>query len=117
MIKKVILSLVCVGISAIFIRAGTFPFSHGEGPQEAVWFGITSIVYGAGSIALLLAAWKTSMPKIERYQRYLSGVFLVLLFVVSMDVGRVSGLEIGSLLIAGLLVYVSWYSIKSVQAA
>jgi len=117
MFKKVILSLVCVSISAIFIRAGTFPLSRGEGPQEAVWFGITSIIYGVVSISLLLAAWKTAMPKIEQYQRYLSGIFVVLLFVASMDVGMVSGLEIGSLLIAGLLVYVSWYSIKSVQAA
>jgi len=117
MIKKIMMSLVCVGISVVFIRAGTFPLSHGDGPQEAVWFGIASIVYGVGSIVLLVAAWKTTVPKIERYQRYLSAIFLILVVVGSMDLGMVSGLEIGSLLIAGLLVYVSWFSIKSVQAA
>jgi hypothetical protein len=116
-VLSIVLSLASVAASAGFIGTGA-SMVYGENlPSWMAGIGLILMLYGGGSIVLVIVAWLRGGTRIEQVAKYLAvGIFVV--FVLgSLDAGIISGHEWFVLVTVAILLGINWLAVKTVANA
>lgn len=113
-IINISLSVLSLAISALFAGAG-ISMTVNHPPLWIRLYGYLTLLYGIATAVLLFFAWKKPSFNAERVTRYQTIIFLISVFLVSLDVGIISPLEWGGLVLVSVMLMCHWIAVKRVS--
>ena len=111
-----LLTVVSLFISAVFCWIGVIYFKGAEGNIGVIIAAIITLSYGISNAVILGVAWLKPLPGLRPVSRWAAVSVAVLWVVGSLDLGRISGLEVVSILGVTLLLLFNILSVSRVLA-
>lgn len=112
-----VLALFSVAISLSCIGLGVGAFFLPESRASALIIGAFLLAYGLTTIVLLgMACWRPS-PSLPKASKVVGIAFFGVLFVGSLDVGRISGLEFALLAFVGGILWVQFVAVRRLSGS
>jgi hypothetical protein len=101
-----------ISISFAFFGAGALVST--APPRATVLFGALLFLYGMVTLILLGLAWFRRQPALAKVSKFGGLAFFAAVFVGSLDVGMISGLEWLMLMFVGSLLWLQFVAVRRV---
>ena len=111
-----LLTVVSLVISAVFCLIGVIYLKGAEGNMGVLIAAIFTLSYGISNAVILGVAWLKPLPGLRPISRWAAFSVAILWVVGSLDLGRISGLEVASILGVTLLLLFNILSVSRVLA-
>lgn len=108
-IFAVAFSILSISISIFFLWTAWLMLFESETNLIMLLFGCIAGIYGTGSTFLLGAAWLKPSRILSTAMKWLAVAALASVVMGSLDVGMISGLEWGLILVLGAVLLGKWY--------
>lgn len=116
-VVAILLSVCSLAVSAWFCWLSLSYFASANGELIAIAAGFAAGLYGIANAVILVAAWLRPVPLLRPLSRWAALAVGLLWIAGSLDSGRISGLELYSILGLAVLLAINMTSVSRVLAA